>query len=950
MSLAAKYTKLRKSIGGNREKMDYEETFGMPKEEQNHVTMPNQWNHRILGELEYALTITKEQNGKYDSILEEALDFLLGKIREQGVLTNQDCAAAEELLSPMEAAAKEYELILAAHSHIDMNWMWGWQETVAAALATFRTMLHMMKEYPDFCFSQSQASVYKLVEDYDPELMEEIKARIQEGRWEITATGWVETDKNMPNTESLLRHIKYTRDYLQKHWGIDPASLEIDFSPDTFGHSANIPEIDAYGGVKYYYHCRGLDGDHALYRWRAPSGQEVLVYREQHWYNGAITPNIAAGMVDIARRSGGLKTGLVIYGVGDHGGGPTRRDVERAIEMQQWRIYPRIRFGTIREFFQIAETVRENLPVVEQELNYFAPGCYTTQSRLKLGNRKSEKALTEAEAFSSLAHAFLKRPYHAEQFEHAWQNVLFSHFHDILTGSCVQESREHAMGLFSDAMAVANTQHSNALRVLGEKIDTSSIQVDDEIADSQSEGAGVGYGLSHYTGVPNPERGCGLTRIFHIFNPIAHARTETVELTVWDWPGDLRDLNVTDSDGKPLEFALLDKELEQYWDHKYVRVLVGVTVPALGYTTLVLSQKECEEYRHYFNHSVRTSHPNEDFLLENEFVSARFDYKNGSLLSLVDKSSGKELVATGQKAGLHFIRTEAATSNAWQIGRYTEIIPIEQTTRIYPVEYGVLRKGFVVEQKIAHSTVKSTVTLDRYAKAVRYEMTVDWNEAGTSEFVPVLAYRFPHAYSAEDYLYDVPAGAQKRKGMYLDVPGLQYGAAVNTDGKSVALVTDCKYGFRGYDGNLSVTLINAATSPDPYPERGIHSIVLFVGAEDACPKALEEFAVGLNCPLQYLPTNQHSGDWGMEKSMLSFESGTAVLSCVTTADDGGLLVRYYEACGKDTEISVTLDGAVKSAALTNLMGDEAGTASIQGTTVTAKVSANHIGAVKIHLA
>ena len=181
--------------------------------------------------------------------------------------------------------------------------------------------------------------------------MERMKARIAEGRWEITASAWVETDKNMPTTESLLRHIKYTKNYLHDSWGVDPRSLEVDFSPDTFGHSANVPEIDLFGGVKYYYHCRALNGDGALYRWRGISGRELLVYREQYWYNSAITPHIGAGLIDISRRCAGLKTGLIVYGVGDHGGGPTRRDVETAIGMQNWPIYPRVEFGTLPRIF-----------------------------------------------------------------------------------------------------------------------------------------------------------------------------------------------------------------------------------------------------------------------------------------------------------------------------------------------------------------------------------------------------------------------------------------------------------------------------------------------------------------------------------------------------------------------------------------------------------------------
>lgn len=186
----------------------------------------------------------------------------------QGVLTNQDCEAAEGILMPMAEEAKSYKLILAAHAHIDMNWMWSFNETVAVTLATFRSILNIMDQYPEFKYSQSQGAVYKIVEEYDSELMEEIKARIAQGRWEVTASAWVETDKNMPTGESLLRHIQYTKEYMEKVWGARDA--EVDFSPDTFGHSANVPEIDRFGEVKYYYHCRGNGGKEILYRYKAP--------------------------------------------------------------------------------------------------------------------------------------------------------------------------------------------------------------------------------------------------------------------------------------------------------------------------------------------------------------------------------------------------------------------------------------------------------------------------------------------------------------------------------------------------------------------------------------------------------------------------------------------------------------------------------------------------------
>lgn len=288
----------------------------------------------------------------------------------------------------------------------------------------------------------------------------------------------------------MLRHIQCTREYLENTWGVQ--DFDIDFSPDTFGHSANIPEIESFGDVRYFYHCRGLGETHVLYRYKGLSGRELLTYREPNWYNGAVTPHIGAGLVDISKRCAGLKTGLVVYGVGDHGGGPTRRDVERALEMMTWRVYPAIRFGTLREFFRAAEDVWEQLPVVEHELNYFAPGCYTTQSRLKRGNKRTEAALCDAEAMSAMAGQYAGFPFAKKQMGKAWQDVLFTHFHDILTGSCVQDTREHAMGLYQTSMATANTQIQNAMRVIAEQIDTSSILVDIDAYNTQSEGAGRG--------------------------------------------------------------------------------------------------------------------------------------------------------------------------------------------------------------------------------------------------------------------------------------------------------------------------------------------------------------------------------------------------------------------------------------------------------------------------
>ncbi|MFA6947820.1 MAG: glycoside hydrolase family 38 C-terminal domain-containing protein [Eubacteriales bacterium] len=951
--LAQRFTEMKTRVGGNRERMGYEYSFGMTREEQEHITPPAPHIWRILNELEFSLHLSDENENRYDGIISQAVNYLSDVIANEGAITKSASATAEQMLLPLSVPAKEYKLICAAHAHIDMNWMWSWQETVAVTIATFKTMLNLMDEYPDFCFSQSQASVYKIVEQYAPELMERIKAKIAEGRWEVTATAWVETDKNMPNTESLLRHIKVTRDYLQKTWDIAPESLNLDFSPDTFGHSAQIPEIDSFGGIKYYYHCRGINTPNALYRWRAPSGAELLMYREQYWYNSAITPQIAMGICDIARRQAGFKTGLIVYGVGDHGGGATRRDIESGYEMMKWPVFPTITFGTIRSFFHEAEAVRDILPVVDHELNFIFDGCYSTQSRIKRANRYCEAALCDAAAFTAINSAILgaggKKVTDA-QFDTAWQDVLFTHFHDILTGSCVQDSREYAMGRYSEAAAYANSLENGALAAIAENIDTSGVEGvedDDILRFSQSEGAGAGYGIPHFSGVPSPERGVGRTRIFHIFNPSPFEREEPVEITVWDWTGDMRRIEMSDTDGKPIEFGLVDGGLMEYWSHKYFRVNVMAKVGALGYTTVVLREGKCSSYPAYLCGDSQQLGYLDRLIIENKYIRAEIDRISGSLCSLVDIGSGRELVRPGKFCGLCVVDTEKNGNSAWVIGAYRDIHPISNIDRVDQFTRGRFEQVIRISARYGSSSVTAEIILREGANSLTYNIEADWSETHQPT-IPVLAFIMPHNYDTADYICDIPAGSIIRRAENHDIPSLQYVCAKNGDQLSAALITDSKYGYHCFDGAMVSTLINTAEYPDPYPERGIHHIKVTVAALPPCPKKLEDYATAVNHQMSYIPANRHGGTLAPTHSFFELVSGSAVLSSLDTASDGALTVRLYENCGSDTNVVLRFDRAVKSVSFINLMEHETdGAADISGDTVSFALEKWRISQIKV---
>jgi len=943
MNLFARYEKLKKQVGGNQEKQKFEYTMGHSTEERYHITRPSKANHRILSELLFALNLSKRYDGKFDAEVIEALKILEACMEAEGVLTKTACMEAEEALMPLKYAAKEYEVIYASHAHIDMNWMWGWQETVAVTLSTFRTILNLMKEYPEFTFSQSQASVYKIVEEYRPSMMAEIKQRIAEGRWEVTANAWVETDKNMPDTESLIRHISVTREYLRDVWGVE--NVKVDFSPDTFGHSRFVPEIDTFGSVPYYYHCRGLQQDVTLYRYIAPSGSELLMYKEPYWYNSGANPDNGTGVFEMERRCNGLKTSLIVYGVGNHGGGPTRRDVEAILEMKQWPIFPSMRFGTIHEYFEKAESVREGLPVLEHELNAIFSGCYTTQSRIKLGNRRAEAGLLDSERLSALSHCVLGTEYASERYTKAWQSVLFNHFHDILTGSGVQETREFAMAKFAEAIACAQSEQSAAMEALSQNIDTSMFPHDEDISFERSEGAGVGYGIANYAGVPNPERGAGKNRIYTVFNPSAATRKELVELTIWDYSGDRKRLKAIDHNGKELPLQIIDSENKWYWDHVYFRVLVEIEVPAFGYSTCAVCEKELEEYPVYLQNGDHVEDPKDAIVLENEKLCARFDTGSGLMLSLIDKKTGEELLLA--PAGLHLIHTEDAGMSAWLIGRYLKMQPVDETYKV-TVEKGKLRNAVTFTQKVMHSEVTMTVSLDAGADALAYDFSIDWKEArNAQEYIPLLTYRLPLKKGSENIITDVPAGTVTRTAKQMDVPALT-GACAAAEGTTAALICDCKYGVRLADNVLSTTLINTSCNPDPYPERGIHAIKLFVALTEGCPTQLKRAAECLIRPMIGVPTGCHPGTLEPEASLLGFEAAHSVLTSVQMSKDDALTVRLYENAGTADNVTICPPFAASKAVLTNLNGEELEEAAVEGELVKFTVKPYSIAQVKIY--
>ncbi|HBM80639.1 MAG TPA: alpha-mannosidase [Clostridiaceae bacterium] len=870
------------------------------------------YGKRLYSELEFAIELSKAKSGKYDDLIDKAMDYSVAEVSKTGSISEEICSHAENMLFQVAKEAKRYRVICAAHAHIDMNWMWRWDETAAVALDTFRTMLNLMDEYPDFKFSQSQASVYRIMEDYDPDMLSEVKKRIDEGKWEVTASTWVECDKNMPNGESLSRQLLYTKKYLSKLLGIDPNSLKIDFEPDTFGHSVNIPEILSDGGVKYYYHCRGYEG-YNIYRWTAPSGKSVIAYHEPYGYNSDINPSMFLFVPEFCRNYN-INTALKVYGVGDHGGGPTRRDIERIIDMNKWPVFPRIEFGTFHEYFNYLDNSGADFPEVKGELNFVFTGCYTTQSRIKAGNRITEAVLNEAEAFSALSSLYTGFKYRNGSFSKAWEDVLFNQFHDIIPGSGIIDTREYAMGNYQRALAIANSEKSKALRNIANLIDTREYADPDiDIKETTSEGAGVGFGVSDFK-ISQCDRGKGTKRVFTVFNPADIDREENVEITVWDWQGNIESIIFMDSYGNIVPHMLLKNGFDYYWGHSYIKILLEVKVPSYGYSTYVMDGggREIEVPRSEYPRVEKE----DNFILENSRVKIVFDKNNASIRSFIDKKSGEEMIDAAKPSGIFRLIEEDTDKQmtAWIVGRYMNITNLNRDVRIKNISYpsGNLRQGIHYEIPFRNSYLKVDAYLDDNSTALKYDVECRWLEVGENGVcIPQLNFIMPVNYKVASYVYDVPFGTIERQPMDMDVPAGNFALAKRSERgkKAVMLVTNNKYGFRGFENSIAVTLIRSSYDPDPYPELGVHKFSFEIQLADGTSRrALIDSSYCFNHPMSTLPVGVHGGKLKKINGFVSLEEGNVAVSAIKVPEGepssesdvkNRLIMRIYETEGKN---------------------------------------------------
>jgi alpha-mannosidase len=369
----------------------------------------------------------------------------------------------------------KHQLHMIGNAHMDPVWIWDWREGFGEVWATFRSALDLLDEHPDCVFTASSAAHHEWMELHDPAMFERIRSAVAAGRWCVVGGMWIEPDCNLPSGESFCRQLLIGQRYFQGAFG---RMAKVGYNVDSFGHDAGLPQILALSGLSGYVMMRPNDEELSLpgraFRWRGPSGSSVVTYRIPFEYATDSADQIAGRASALASASEGQGTPMMLfYGIGNHGGGPTRAMLGAVDTLTASD--GAVGYSDPDRYFAALDAGGYELPVVEGDLQHHAVGCYSVSAWVKRENDCREAALLDAEVLEAVAEMVAGRRSRATaDLTAAWKELLFCQFHDILAGTSSAAAYETVSSRFGYVGTVADRVTTNAIYEIAHRVDTSA--------------------------------------------------------------------------------------------------------------------------------------------------------------------------------------------------------------------------------------------------------------------------------------------------------------------------------------------------------------------------------------------------------------------------------------------------------------------------------------------
>ena len=755
------------------------------------------------------------------------------------------------------------KMYMIGNAHLDPVWLWRWQEGFQETKATFRSALDRLREYDSFIFTSSSAVFYEWIENNEPMMFEEIKERIVEGRWVIAGGWWVQPDCNLPGGESFARHGLIGQRYFQEKFGV---MAKAGYNVDSFGHHGMLPQILKQSGMDAYVFMRpgpdekGLPG--RLFLWESKDGSRVTSFRIPFEYTffGNLENHVNNCKAELPYSNDHL---MCFYGVGNHGGGPTKDNLNYLQSLEGKLDDVDVVLSSPNEFFEDVKSIENTLPVVHDDLQHHASGCYSVHSGIKQGNRQSENLILAAEKFSSIASWTTGQKY-PEDYPAAWRGILFNQFHDILAGTSIEDAYEDARDLYGEAKSIASRGLNYALQSLSWNINI-----------EQEEGMKPVV-------IFNP----------HSWNTKVNVEVETGIFGNYMFP---KELAVENPNGNEVPYQFVKPHAKV---PSRTRIAFMAELPPLGYAVYKIRPRKS-----ILNMGQPAEHS--DFIMENGRYKLEIDQETGGITSLFDKQKNVE-VFRGTGALPVVIKDD---SDAWGHGNLTfdDQEGTFKAVRIKKVETGPVKDVIRVTSSYGNSTIIQDFIMYKAKDMIEVKVKLNWQEKHRA-----LKIQFPVNFDHRRVSYEIPFGTIERESngeeesmqSWMDVTGTVndkagiYGLSILNDGKYSA---DAK-------GNvISLTVLRSPIfahhapyeldSEEDYDfiDHGIQKFTYaLLPHENTWKEAgTVKRAAELNQPAQIVVESYHNGCLPLQSSFMQVDQENVFLSALNKAKDGNWLIARF---------------------------------------------------------
>ncbi|MFA5291958.1 MAG: glycoside hydrolase family 38 C-terminal domain-containing protein [Phycisphaerae bacterium] len=779
--------------------------------------------------------------------------------------------AREATLSAQEIIRKEvYEtnvfrkkglMHLCGNSHLDIVYLWTHAEFVRKIGRTHATALRMMERFAHYKFSQSQPLMYKEMKENYPDLHEQVKQRVKEGRWEVIGAFWVEPDCNLISGESFVRQILHGVDFIEREFNITPKTAWI---PDVFGNAWTMPQILIKCGLKYFVtHKMAFWNDtnkwkHSVFWWQSPDGSKIFATVPPTHFIGTMEPDHLKQHWDEFSERATIGESLYAYGWGDGGGGPDSEMLEYAKRYENFPGMVPTKMSLVEECLErmYNKALDVNLPVLNDEL-YLEEhrGVYTTKGRLKKLNRYCEILYRKAEIFSCFAH--LKYP--VIELDKGWKEVLTNQFHDSLPGTHVTDAYLDLLDSYKIATNIGEHLLRNALDDIASRTDT---------------------------------RGHGKAVV--IFNSQPYPRDSIVRIEYSE-----KNIYILDENGDEVPHQFI----ADFETGKTILIFLAKNISSVGYSIYRLVEGKGKKIKSPVKVSSTT--------LENNFLKVVLNEK-GELLSLFDKLTNREHINPAKRGNVMKLYEDIPGKyDAWDIeAHYTDLeFDISGVSSIEIDEEGPVRSSIKITRNFCNSHMIQRIILAADSRRVDFETYVDWKEQHK-----LLKTRFHTNIITRKATYDIAFGnidrPTTRNNSYeeakFEVPAHMWMDLSQGD-FGLSLLNDSKYGHEAHDGTMTLSLLKGPKYPDPVSDQEEHYFVysLYSHPGDWRYGNTIKEAQDFNDPFDVILCDNHDGELPPKQSFLAIDNVGLTLEALKKAETSDeIVVRVVERHGSQHNANI----------------------------------------------